>query len=117
MRENTKVARTHFWVVDDLTGHVYVIDPSWHFGRINRDAINWKNLFNFNGRGEGNWVISEKLLRWDGINPWYTYHRLTASEEKELLKNPLLMQWFIKAMNRRMWIMESIRAWVDRNRN
>ena len=117
MRENTKVARTHFWVVDDLTGHVYVIDPSWHFGRINRDAINWKNLFNFNGRGEDNWVISEKLLRWDGINPWYTYHRLTASEEKELLKNPLLMQWFIKAMNRRMWIMESIRAWVDRNRN
>ena len=112
MRENSKVASTHFWVYDEVTGHVYVLDPSWHFWRINRDALNWRNIFNFWWDW---WVISEKVFRWKPGRPWYTYNRLSASEEKELLKNPLLMQWLVKAMNRRMWIVESIRARFDRN--
>ena len=112
MRENSKVARTHFWVLDELTWHVYIIDNTGHFGRINRDALNWRNIFNF---WWNDWVISEKVLRWTWGRPWYAYHRLTADEEKELLKNPLLMQWFVKAMNRRMGIVESVRAWFDRH--
>ena len=112
MRENSKVARTHFWVLDELTWHVYIIDNTGHFGRINRDALNWRNIFNF---WWTDWVISEKVLRWSWGYPWYAYHRLTADEEKELLKNPLLMQWFVKAMNRRMGIVESVRAWFDRH--
>lgn len=112
MRENSKVASTHFWVYDEVTGHVYVLDPSWHFWRINRDALNWRNIFNFWWDW---WVISEKVFRWKPGRPGYTYNRLSATEEKELLKNPLLMQWLVKAMNRRMWIVESIRARFDRN--
>ena len=113
MREkNSKIAKSNFWVLDELTGHVYLLDSTGHFWRINRDALNWSNIFNFWWK---DWVISEKVLRWTRSHPWYTYHRLTPNEEKELLKNPLLMQWFIKAMNRRMWIVESIRDWFSRH--
>ena len=112
MRENSKVAHTHFGVMDEITWHVYVLDPSGHFWRINRDALNWKNIFNF---WWDSWIISEKIFRWSSSHPWYTYQRLSSTEEKELLKNPLLMQKLIKAMNRRMGLVESIRAWIDRN--
>jgi hypothetical protein len=116
MRENSKIARTNFGVVDDLTWHVYVLDSSWHFGRINRDALNWANaVHRFWWAKVNAWVISEKKLRWSRGRPWFTYHILTPSEEKELLKNPLLMQWFVRAMNRRMGVVESVRAWFDRH--
>jgi hypothetical protein len=116
MRENSKIARTNFWVVDELTGHVYVLDSTGHFGRINRDTLNWTNIIHrFWGAKVNEWVISNKKLMGTTTHPWYAYHRLTADEEKELLKNPLLMQWFVKAMNRRMWVVESVRAWFDRN--
>jgi hypothetical protein len=116
MRENSKIARTNFGVVDDLTWHVYVLDSSWHFGRINRDALNWANaVHRFWWAKVNAWVISEKKLRWSRGRPWFTYHILTPSEEKELLKNPLLMQWFVRAMNRRMGVIESVRAWFDRH--
>lgn len=116
MRENSKIARTNFWVVDELTWHVYILDSTWDFWRINRDVLNWANIvhrFWWVKMDAG--VISEKTLSGTRRRPWYAYHRLTANEEKELLKNPLLMQGFVKAMNRRMWLVESIRAWFDRH--
>ena len=116
MRENSKVARTNFGVVDELTWNVYVLDDTGHFWRINRDALNWENIVHrFWGAKVDAWVISSKKLRGDWTTPGYAYHRLTADEEKELLKNPLLMQGFVRAMNRRMGLVESVRAWFDRH--
>ena len=131
LRENTKIRRTNFWVVDDVTGHLYILDDNGHFWRINRDALNGRSIIHWGGnigvinpnllRGRtwaplGGWIWwrFRRLIHWTA-STWYVYHRLSADEEKEIMKNPLIMQWFVKAMNKRMGIVESVRAWFTRH--
>jgi len=117
MRENSKIQRTNFGVIDDVTGHMYILDDTGKFWRINRDALNWTNIIHRKWwwlKWTDAGVINSNVLRWSWSSLWYAYHKLTKDEEKEMLKNPLIMQWFVKAMNRRMWAYESLRAWRER---
>ena len=109
LRQNAKIARTNFWVVDDITWNMYVLDEDWQFGVIAREDFKWANKINnpmrwLFRRWKKKWSLSKKRLDRVARRP------LTPEEEKELLKNPFLMQRLVKAMNRRMWLWESLRS-------
>lgn len=104
LRENSKINRTDFWVVDNITGNMYVLDQDWEFGMITKEdiqriwsPIRWVRWKNFGS-------LSQLKLS------WITVRKMEDKQVKELMKNPFLMQRFVKAMNRRMWLGESIKA-------
>ena len=94
LRENSKIANTDFWVMDNITWNMYVLDRDWKFWMIYKENLD----------------MMPNPLRWEY---WRLNHdRLEActvdwferwsTEEKELMKNPFLMQRLVKAMNRRL---------------
>ncbi len=104
LRENSKINRTDFWVKDDITGNMYVLDQDGEFGMITREdlksisnPIRWVSWKNFGS-------LSQLKLS------WVTVRKLEEKQVKELMKNPFLMQRLVKAMNQRMWFGESIKA-------
>ena len=104
LRENSKINRTDFGVKDDITGNMYVLDLDGEFGMITREdlktinnPIRWVSWKNFGS-------LSQLKLS------WITVRKMEDKQVKELMKNPFLMQRFVKAMNRRMWLGESIKA-------
>ena len=104
LRENSKINRTDFGVLDDITGNMYVLDQDGEFGMITREdlrligsPIRWVSWKKF-------WSLSQLKLS------WVTVRKLENKQVKELMKNPFLMQRLVKAMNRRMWLWESIKA-------
>lgn len=109
LRKNSKIARTNFWVVDDITWNMYVLDEDGKFWVIAKEDFKWRNkianpLRGWFRKAKKSWALKKKRL--DKV--WW--RELTSWEEKELLKNPLLMQKFVKAMNKRMWLRWSIAA-------
>ena len=109
LRKNAKVARTNFGVRDDITWNMYVLDEDWQFGVIAREDFKWDNKVKnpmrwpFR-RWKKKWSLKKKRLDRTARRP------LDPEEQRELMKNPFLMQRFIKAMNRRMWLWESMRS-------
>lgn len=109
LRKNAKVARTNFWVRDNITWNMYVLDEDGQFGVIAREDFKWDNKVKnpmrwpFR-RWKQKWSLKKKRLDRTARRP------LEPEEQKELMKNPFLMQRFIKAMNRRMWLWESLRS-------
>lgn len=107
LRKNAKVARTSFWVIDDITWNMYVLDEDGKFWVIAREDFKWENKIKnplrwiFRWR-KNKWALKKK--RFDEVSR----RPLEPSEQKELLKNPFLMQKFVKAMNNRMWLWWSI---------
>lgn len=107
LRNNSKIARTSFWVVDDITWNMYILNEDGKFWMIAREDFKWRNKVNNPFRGlfrnlKKSWSLKKKRLDeiwWKPLDAW---------EEKELLKNPLLMQKFVKAMNDRMWFFGSV---------
>lgn len=109
LRKNAKIARTSFWVIDDITWNMYVLDEDGKFWVIAREDFKWDNKvknplrWRFRKRKK-KWSLKKK--RFDDVSR----RPLEPSEQKELLKNPFLMQKFVKAMNNRMWLWWSITA-------
>ena len=109
LRKNAKIARTSFWVKDDITWNMYVLDEDGTFWVIAREDFKWSNKVKNPLRGwfrgwKKSWMLKKKRL--DEVS----WRPLEAGEKKELLKNPFLMQKFVKAMNRRMGLRWSIAA-------
>ncbi len=103
LRENTKIANTDFWVMDNITWNMYVLDRDWRFWVIARENLNsqWSPLWSWEyGR------LNHRRLESNTVD-WFEHW---GSEEKELMKNPFLMQRLVKAMNNRMWLWWSISA-------
>lgn len=109
LRQNAKVARTNFGVRDDITWNMYVLDEDWQFGVIAREDFKWDNKVKnpmrwpFR-RWKKKWSLKKKRLDRTARRP------LEPEEQRELMKNPFLMQRLVKAMNRRMWLWESLRS-------
>lgn len=95
LRENWKIANTDFWVMDTITWNMYVLDTDWRFWVIARENLDmvWSPL-----RKWEYWRLNHRRL---GNN---TIDRFDhgSTEERELMKNPFLMQRFVKAMNKRL---------------
>ncbi len=114
LRKNAKIARTSFWVIDDITWNMYVLDEDGKFWVIAREDFKWENKiknplkWRFRKRKQ-KWSLNKK--RFDNVSR----RPLEPSEEKELLKNPFLMQKLVKAMNNRMWLRWSIAAAFEMN--
>ena len=109
LRQNAKVARTNFGVRDDITWNMYILDEDGKFWVIAREDFKGDNKVKnpmrwpFR-RWKKKWSLKKKRLDRTARRP------LNPDEEKELLKNPFLMQRLVKAMNRRMWLWESLRS-------
>jgi len=108
LRENSKINRTDFGVMDDITWNMYVLDQDWEFGMITKEDLDamdspmrWRRRKQFGS-------LSQTRLS------WITVRKLDDNQVKELMKNPFLMQRFVKAMNRRMWLFSSIIAMFDK---
>ncbi|HKL44415.1 MAG TPA: hypothetical protein VJ892_03990 [Candidatus Absconditabacterales bacterium] len=104
LRTNSKIARSSFGVMDDITQNMYVLDDDGNFGVISAEKLDT----------EGN-PMQRKIIRGFGVLSKdrlsdIGYEILDEKETKELMKNPFLMQRFVKAMNSRMGFGESIRA-------
>ena len=103
MRENSKIARTNFWVKDCITGRTYILDADWQLWYVNaetaaanpdmvrRGAVSNREYGIVNHPPEGRRMCDE-------------------SETREVFKNPFLMGRLIKTMNNRMGIISSTRA-------
>jgi len=109
LRKNAKVARTNFWVRDNITWNMYILDEDGQFGVIAREDFKWDNKVKNPmrwplRRWKKKWSLKKKRLDRTARRP------LEPAEQRELMKNPFLMQRFIKAMNRRMWLWESMRS-------
>ena len=104
LRENSKINRTDFGVTDNITGNMYVLDQDWEFGMITREDLQriWNPIRWVSWKTFGS--LSQLRLS------WITVRKMEEKQVKELMKNPFLMQRFVKAMNRRMWLWESIKA-------
>lgn len=104
LRENSKINRTDFWVTDNITGNMYVLDQDWEFCMITREDLQriWNPIRWVSWKTFGS--LSQLRLS------WITVRKMEDKQVKELMKNPFLMQRFVKAMNRRMWLWESIKA-------
>ncbi len=104
LRTNSKIARSNFWVMDDVTQNMYILDDDWNFGIISSEKLDteWNPMHKKIKKWY--WVLSKDKIS----HIWYEV--LDEKETKELMKNPFLMQRFVKAMNSRMWFWESMRA-------
>jgi len=94
LRENSKIANTDFWVMDNITWNMYVLDRDWKFWMIYKENLDmmpsplrWKY-----------WRLNHDRLEACTVD-WF---ERWSTEEKELMKNPFLMQRLVKAMNRRL---------------
>lgn len=111
LRDNAKVARTNFGVIDSQTWNLYVLDKEWKFGYVAKWDL--KSYFGHPMRWlaphiKKAWSLKDKNLYYSKIK--YTKIDPGSSQEKEILENPFLMQRLLRAMNRRMWLKESIRS-------
>ena len=95
LRENSKIANTDFWVMDNITWNMYVLDRDWRFWVIAMEnlASEWSPL-----RSGDYWRLNHDRLDRNTVD-WFNHW---SSEEKELMKNPFLMQRFVKSMNKRL---------------
>jgi len=104
LRKNRKIARTSFGVKDSLTWNLYVLDKNGRFWYISQEDLKksrWHVMKGIISRLKKSWYLKDKNLFWnDEIN--YNLIAEGSFEEKELLENPILMQKFLKVMNRRM---------------
>lgn len=100
LRKNPKIKDFEFWVFDDLTSDLYILDAAWKYWKIaSKDVPSFKS----------------KILTWMKFGTikesgMYRKTALTPDEEKTVKKNPYLMQKFVRAMNRRFWLLETLRA-------
>ena len=96
LRENWRIANTDFWVIDNITWNMYVLDMDWRFWVIARENLisEWSPL----GSWEY-WRLNHEILDRNTVD-WFEH---SSSEEKELMRNPFLMQRFVKSMNKRLW--------------
>lgn len=123
LRENAKIANTDFWVKDDITWNMFVLNKDGRFGMIPKEDLNskigaWNPMtwigrinilwvpINWRRNRKKFWVLNKQRLDRSSM----TLFEQWSAEEKELLRNPFLMQRLIKAMNRRMWLFENVRA-------
>jgi hypothetical protein len=75
---------------------MYVLDIDWRFWIIARENLisEWSPL----GSWEY-WRLNHEILDRNTVD-WFEH---SSSEEKELMRNPFLMQRFVKSMNKRLW--------------
>jgi len=116
LRENSKIARTSFWFVDDVTWRLYVLDKDWDFWYIPKKdrkgvfghPMRWLVWWLIPGIKKF-WALKDKKL---STMKWYTKldPETDADEIHEIMKNPFLMQRLVRAMNRRMGLLESMRS-------
>ena len=111
LRLNGNIACTNFGVKDENTWNMYVLDKDWEFGRISKE-----DLDNSDFETPMTWLTENRrenkkfgMLNESKLS-WITINKMSDSEQKELMRNPLLMQRFVKAMNRRMWLRNTVRA-------
>lgn len=106
MRENTKVARTNFWVKDYITGRTYILDSDGQIWYLSAEqAAEDQNMIRkgrLNGREYG--VVN---------NPPAGRTMCDESETREVMKNPFLMGRLIKTMNNRMGIISGTRSLLN----
>lgn len=97
LRENWRIANTDFWVRDNITWNMYVLDMDWRFWVIARENLisEWSPL-----RSWEYWRLDHDILDRNTVD-WFEH---SSSEEKELMRNPFLMQRFVKSMNKRLWL-------------
>lgn len=95
LRENWKIANTDFWVMDGMTWNMYVLDTDWRFWVIARENLDmiWSPLKKWEY-----WRLNHRELENNTIDRFDH----GSTEERELMKNPFLMQRFVKAMNKRL---------------
>ncbi len=95
LRENWKIAKTDFWVMDNITWNMYVLDRDWRFWVIARENLDmvWNPLESWEY-----WRLNQRILNTNTVD-WFEHW---STEEKGLMKNPFLMQRLIRAMNRRL---------------
>ena len=96
LRENGRIANTDFWVIDNITWNMYVLDMDWRFWVIAREnlASEWNPLGSWRY-----WRLNHEILDRNTVD-WFEH---SSPEEKELMRNPFLMQRFVKSMNKRLW--------------
>ena len=109
LRKNAKVARSSFWVRDDITWNMYILDEDGEFWVIAREDFKWRNKVKNPIRWRFRWMKKSGALKKKRLDAVW-WEPLKESEKRELLKNPFLMQKLVKAMNRRMWLRWSISA-------
>lgn len=116
MRQNSKIARTNFWFVDDITWRLYVLDKDGDFGYIPKKDWSWS--FGHPMRWIVWWLIPPIKKFWalkeNKLSTVKGYTKLDRNTDidqiHEIMKNPFLMQRLVRAMNRRMWLLESMRS-------
>lgn len=104
LRTNSKIARSNFWVTDDITWNMYILDSDWEFGMVTKEKLSLPGGNPLGRENKNDWIINTSKL----LSSWY--EKLNKRETKELLKNPFLMQKMMKMMNRRMWFWASMKA-------
>lgn len=106
MRENTKIARTNFWVKDYITGRVYILDSDGQIWYLSAEQASENQNMIRKGRlsGKDYGIVN---------NPPAGRTMCDESETREVMKNPFLMGRFIKTMNNRMGIISSTRALLN----
>ncbi len=106
LRTNSKIARSNFGAIDDITWNLYILDSDGQFGMITKEQLDTEKnpvhwwLFS----RKQYWVINKNKLDKSG------YQILDEKQKAEMMKNPFLMQRIMKAANTRMWFFESTRA-------
>jgi hypothetical protein len=106
MRENTKIARTNFWVKDCITGRTYILDSDGQLWYITAEQA----------ASDQNMIRKGRLSKREyGIinNPPAGRTMCDESETREVMKNPFLMGRLIKTMNNRMGIISSTRTLLN----
>lgn len=116
LRENWKIANTDFWAMDNLSWNMYVLNKDGMFGMIPKEDLEkqwtpmtWTDrswLGSWSRYRKDFWVLNHERLDKNSLI-WF---EKWSTQERELMKNPFIMQRFVKAMNRRMWILECTRS-------
>ena len=87
-----------------MTKNLYILDKNGRFWYISQEDLKksrWHPMRGIISRLKKSGFLKDKYLFWnDEIN--YNIIAEGSFEEKELLENPILMQKFLKVMNRRM---------------
>ena len=103
LRENSKVNNTDFGVTDNITWNMYVLDQDWEFWMITKEDLKkYSSPVRWISKNSGS--LSQLKLS------WLTVRKLEDEQVKELMRNPFLMQRFVKVMNKRMWLWECVKA-------
>lgn len=113
LRDNAKIARTNFGVVDSMTWNLYVLDKEWYFGYVPKwdlKRYRWHPMRWLFPHLKKSWALLDRNLSYGKINYIKFDPDKDADKINELLENPFLMQRLMKAMNRRMWLGECLRS-------